>query len=104
MVDGRPAGWQMALTVVLGLYPTVMLLNILVGPYLSPLGLALSMLIGNLLSVSILQWGLMPLMEAALRRWHHADPEKERATLVGGLLLILVLLAAMVLLFRRVTG
>ena len=40
------------MTVLLGLYPTVMLLALLVGRYLSPLGMALSMLIANTLSVA----------------------------------------------------
>jgi antibiotic biosynthesis monooxygenase (ABM) superfamily enzyme len=104
LVDGSPASWQMALTVVLGLYPTVMLLNLVVGSYLSRVGLAVSMLIGNALSVSILQWGVMPLLERGLRPWLHADLKNQRAVLIGGSVGIIVLLAATVLLFRQVTG
>jgi uncharacterized protein len=104
LVGAAPASWQVALTVVLGLYPTVMLLNIFLGPYLSPLGLARSMLISNALSVSILQWGVSPLLEIALRPWLHGNNAKGWASPIGGLTLILVLLAAMVVLFRQVTG
>jgi hypothetical protein len=50
-----PAPWKVALTVLLGLYPTVMLLTLFVGPHTSRLGLALSMLVGNALSVALLQ-------------------------------------------------
>jgi antibiotic biosynthesis monooxygenase (ABM) superfamily enzyme len=104
MVEGGPAPWQMALTVVLGLYPTVMLLNIFIGQHLSPLGLAASMLVGNLLSVSILQWVVMPPLQRALRPWFQADGPKKTATLIVGAAIIAALLMGMVVLFRRVTG
>ena len=74
-----PASWKMVLTVVLGLFPTVMVLTILVGPYTLPLGLAISMLIGNFLSVSILQWVVMPPLNKTLAPWLHADQPASRA-------------------------
>ena len=40
-----PPKWKMALTILLTLYPTVMLLAIFVGPHINPLGLAVSMLV-----------------------------------------------------------
>jgi antibiotic biosynthesis monooxygenase (ABM) superfamily enzyme len=94
----------MVLTVLLGLYPTVMLLNIVVVPYTSPLGLAMSMLIGNALSAAILQWAVMPLLNALLGRWLQATADKDKGLSIGGLLLILVLLAILAALFRQVTG
>src|SRR6516225_2127440 len=55
-VDGSsvplPPKWKMALTILFTLYPTVMLLAIFVGPHVNPLGLAASMLVSNVLSVS----------------------------------------------------
>lgn len=101
---GLPPGWKMALTVLLGLYPTVMLLNIFVAPFYGFLGLSLSMLIGNALSICILQWAVMPVLEAMLGRWWRADPAKGKALSLGGLFLILLALAALTLLFQRVTG
>jgi antibiotic biosynthesis monooxygenase (ABM) superfamily enzyme len=99
-----PAGWKMALTVLFGLYPTVMLLTIFVGPYTSPLGLAFSMLIGNALSVSILQWVVMPILTRPLGPWLEADPRRATALSLGGLVLILALLVVLAILFRQVTG
>jgi antibiotic biosynthesis monooxygenase (ABM) superfamily enzyme len=100
-----PPGWKMALTVLLGLYPTVMLLTLAFpGPHLSGLGPSLAMLIGNALSVSLLQWALMPALTALLGRWLGADPKQNRAVWVIGLALILLLLGGMTVLFRQVWG
>jgi len=96
--------WKMALTVLLGLYPTVMVLTLFPGPYTEPLGLALAMLIGNALSVSILQWAVMPVLNSLLAPWLRANSEQRRAYSVGGLFLILFFLAGFALLFRQVTG
>jgi antibiotic biosynthesis monooxygenase (ABM) superfamily enzyme len=101
---GLPPSWKMALAVLLALYPTVMVLTIFVSPVLSPLGFAVSMLIGNALSVALLQWALMPVVEAVLRPWLRAKADQGMALSVGGLLLILFLLAGMAVLFRQVTG
>jgi antibiotic biosynthesis monooxygenase (ABM) superfamily enzyme len=103
--DGAPpAAWKMALTVLLGLYPTVMLLTLFPGPFLTPLGLAVSMLVGNALSVSILQWAVMPVLSALLAPWLKARTEGKRAFSLGGACLILLVLAGLAGLFRRVTG
>lgn len=108
MLDAPPAGplpaWKMMLTVLLGLYPTVMLLNILVAPHYSFLGLAAAMLIGNALSVAILQWAVMPVLQALLGPWLRADSVQEQGRTIGGLLLILLALATLTWLFQRVTG
>jgi antibiotic biosynthesis monooxygenase (ABM) superfamily enzyme len=101
---GLPPSWKMALTVLLGLYPTVMLLGIFVGPYTSAYGLALSMLIGNALSISTLQWAVMPVLNTLLGPWLHAKPDGGKALSIGGLALILLLLGALAFLFHRVTG
>ncbi|QEH39031.1 hypothetical protein OJF2_76430 [Aquisphaera giovannonii] len=98
--ESEPASWKMALTVLLALYPTVMLLTILVGPLTSPLGLAGSMLIGNALSVSILQWVVMPRLTAGLAPWLRGGRTSWRVAP----LLIVVTLAVLTALFRRVAG
>ena len=103
--QAAPAGWKMVLTVVLALFPTVMLLSIFVGPVIEPLGFSVSMLIGNVLSVSILQWGVMPVLTRLLTPWLNADPRRHRTTvMLGGTVLILALLAMLTILFRQAKG
>ncbi len=100
-----PAGWKMALSVLLGLYPTVMLLSIFVGPHLSCLGFAVTMLISNALSVSILQWFVMPVLTKILKPWLSTPTTKSqfRITLLGSLA-IAATLTAMAILFRFFRG
>jgi uncharacterized protein len=99
-----PPPWKIALSVLLALYPTVMVLAICVGPYLNSLGLAVSMLISNALSVSILQWAVTPALNPMLRPWLRANEEDQRAFSLFGLVAILLLLGGMAILFRLVTG
>lgn len=98
-----PPSWKIALSVLLALYPTVMVLAIVVGPSLTPLGLALSMLISNALSVSILQWGVTPALRPLLRPWLSANEPGQRVLSVGGVIVILLLLVGMAILFRLVS-
>jgi antibiotic biosynthesis monooxygenase (ABM) superfamily enzyme len=95
-----PPSWKMALTVLLGLYPTVMLLALFPGPYLNPLGFALAMLISNALSISLLEWAVMPVLTTVLDRWLKANEAKQRPVSIGGLLVIICLLGSLVILFR----
>jgi antibiotic biosynthesis monooxygenase (ABM) superfamily enzyme len=99
-----PASWKIALTVLLGLYPTVMLLGFAIGPSLAPLGKAGSMLVGNLLSVTILQWAVMPVLQRVLRPWLNPGAESGRAREAAWLSLILIVLAVQVTVFRRIGG
>jgi antibiotic biosynthesis monooxygenase (ABM) superfamily enzyme len=101
-----PPGWKMALTVLLALFPTVMLLTIVVGPYTSPLGLAVSMLIGNALSISILQWAVMPVLTRLLGPWLHANANGSRKDVKGFAVtgLVVLVLASLATLFRQITG
>ena len=98
-----PPGWKLALVVLLGLYPTVMLLTMFVGPYTTALGLAGSMLVGNALSVGLLQWAVMPALTAVWGRWLTAGTGRTGVT-VGGAVLLVALLAAMTLTFHLLTG
>jgi antibiotic biosynthesis monooxygenase (ABM) superfamily enzyme len=100
----KPPSWKIALSVLLTLYPTVMLLAILVGSYLAPLGLAVSMLISNILSIAILEWVVTPPVNRLLATWLGANgTDTRRATFVG-LVLILTSITVMTALFKLVTG
>ncbi|MHC1788691.1 antibiotic biosynthesis monooxygenase [Solidesulfovibrio sp.] len=99
-----PPGWKMVLVVLLGLYPTVMLLTLFPGPYTQPLGLAVAMLIGNALSVCALQWGVMPLVTRLAAPWLAANSDSARGLSMAGTLVIAGLLAVLTLLFRQITG
>ena len=101
---GAPPPWKMALVVVLGLYPTVMLLTLFPGPYLRPLGLAVSMLIGNALSVSILQWVVMPALNILSAPWLAAQGESKRTLNRAGVAVIVGILIGLAAFFRTITG
>ncbi|MCE9552562.1 MAG: antibiotic biosynthesis monooxygenase [Planctomycetes bacterium] len=95
-----PPSWKMALVVLLALYPTVMLLSLLVVPWLSVLGFAFAMFISNALSVSILQWGIMPRLTKRLNRWLTLPFNASRKLNIGVALAIIVLLGCLVGLFQ----
>ena len=99
-----PPNWKMALTILFTLYPTVMLLSIFVGPLTNPLGLAASILISNILSVSLLQWVVQPALDPVLGPWLRANEPSQRAYSLGGLAVLLLLLVGMALMFHRVAG
>ncbi|MFE2086516.1 antibiotic biosynthesis monooxygenase [Streptomyces sp. NPDC059460] len=69
--DNAPSNWKQAMTVLLALYPTVMVLNLTEGRWLDKLGVPgyIGLFIGNMLSVSALTWLLMPLVNKALAFW-----------------------------------
>jgi antibiotic biosynthesis monooxygenase (ABM) superfamily enzyme len=64
-----PPPWKQALTVLLALYPTVMTLNLITGPLMRNVSLPVNMLIGNVLSVALLTWIIMPWVTRWLNFW-----------------------------------
>jgi antibiotic biosynthesis monooxygenase (ABM) superfamily enzyme len=99
-----PPSWKIAMAVLLGLYPIVMLLYVLIGPYLNPLGMAAGMLVSNTISVAIGQWVTMPLLTNVLGAWFNANTSDKRVFSIGGLVLMWGFLAGLMVLFRFVTG
>jgi antibiotic biosynthesis monooxygenase (ABM) superfamily enzyme len=102
--EGKPPpSWKIAMAVLLGLYPVVMLLFVFIGPFLNPLGVAAGMLISNTISVAIGQWITMPFLTNALRRWFDANAPDNRLFSIGVLIMMWIFLGSLVVLFRVVT-
>ena len=98
--DGTPIpSWKSFLLVLLGLYPVVMLLTLVVSPRTVDLGTAFAMLIGNVISVAILEWAVMPLLNRALAPWLAAHGRDGRLVSVGGAILIIAAVLAMAVMF-----
>jgi hypothetical protein len=62
------------------------------------------MLIGNALSISILQWCVMPVLTKVLGPWLNATDPRQKAVSFGGPFLIALLLTAFVVIFRQFKG
>lgn len=93
-----PPRWKQALTVLAPLYPTVMLVSILVLPHLAFLPPAVRTLAGTSLCVAILTWFAMPLANRILQPWLRGSgtPAQQAATLLGVLLALAGAAAAFV--------
>lgn len=65
----EPPSWKTALSVLVGLYPTVVLLTLAISALWKGAPLWSSLLVGNILSVSLLTWVVMPIVTRALRFW-----------------------------------
>lgn len=71
-----PAQWKTALSVLVGLYPTVVLLTLGISEIWEDGKLWETLLLGNILSVSLLTWVVMPIVTGALRFWLAPDPRQ----------------------------
>ncbi len=97
-VEGRkpPAAWKQSLLVLLTLYPTVMITNVPLHPLTRGLDPATSMLIGNIVTVSITGFLLIPLANRWFSPWLRA-PVSARARVLAPLVITLLLLASLLL-------
>jgi hypothetical protein len=103
--DGTPVPhWKSFLLVLVGLYPVVMLLTLIVSPRIVDLGMAFAMLVSNVLSVATLEWIVMPLLNRALAPWLRAHGRDGRLVSVVGAALIVGALLLMALIFRAVSS
>jgi antibiotic biosynthesis monooxygenase (ABM) superfamily enzyme len=66
---GGPAHWKTAISVLIGLYPTVVLLTLCISHIWKSAALWESILLGNIVSVALLTWVVMPVITRALGFW-----------------------------------
>ncbi|MFC3573379.1 antibiotic biosynthesis monooxygenase [Streptomyces yaanensis] len=103
---GVPPNWKQAMSVLLALYPTVMVLNLTAGRALTDAGVPgyLGLFISNVLSVAILTWFMMPLVvNRALAFWLAPDRPRSRRVDMAGAAVVAVCYAALVALFGLTT-
>lgn len=96
---GGPAQWKTALSVLVGLYPTVVLLTLAISEAWKGAELWAGLLVGNIASVSLLTWVVMPVVTRALRFWLVAGGGRSsvRVDVIGALVSVAFLtLAALV--------
>ena len=68
-VLAQPRRWKMLVVTLLALYPTSLLLTVLIGPALAHLPLALRALLQAVLVVSLMTYLIMPVATRGFRRW-----------------------------------
>jgi len=98
-----PPEWKQAMTVLLVLYPTVVLLSRYLSPWLAGLPFAASMFVSNLVSVSILTWLLMPVVVRAFNFWLSPPPVRRVQFEILGLLAVLAGYAVAIIIFTRLS-
>lgn len=99
----RPTpNWKQAMTVLLALYPIVMLTTLYLSPALSDASVPfiVAIFIGNILSVSALTWVFMPLLARALERW--LRPMVRPAISIWGTAFVIAVYGVTILIFAFV--
>ncbi len=94
-----PPGWKQAMLVILVLYPIVMLEMIFLAPLSKYLDLTVHTFIGNVLSVSLVTFPLMPFAIRYLTWWLLPHKERQRQDTLKGILLMCALYLIEILIF-----
>ena len=85
-----PPVWKVNAIVLLVLYPVVLLTVVFLNPILAPLGVALTVFIGNVIGVAATGFWLVPWAAGKMDRWLSPDPANEpRDTRLGTLYVLL---------------
>ena len=100
--SGLPSDWKQAMIVLLMLYPTVMILGLVLSPRLTALPFAVSMFIGNMASVALLTWLLMPPANRAFGFWLTPAGARGRLVELGGIGIILAGYALAIAIFLAI--
>ncbi|MGP3923171.1 antibiotic biosynthesis monooxygenase [Streptomyces sp. 8N616] len=103
--EGIPPNWKQAMTVVLALYPTVMVLNLTVGFELGKFGVPdfFGLFISNVCSVAILTWLLMPVVTRAFDRWLAPSGPRSLRFHMAGVAVVLLCYGLLLVLFGLTT-
>jgi uncharacterized protein len=96
--------WKVFLMVLVGLYPTVMLLTLVLAPHTQRFGLAVALLIANVASCAFLEWLGSPVIRFLIGPWLRARGKEGRVRNLVGTALIIGCLFAMAVLFYFITG
>lgn len=99
--DVRPPNWKQMLSVLVAIYPVVMLTMLYLDPRLNWLHmpLYLAVLRDNLLSCCLLTWLIMPRLTGSLSFWLQPRPKQPSWWEPAGTALVVALLAAWSLIF-----
>jgi uncharacterized protein len=95
--------WKVFLLVLVGLYPTVMVIALFLAPHTQRFGMAVSILLGNIASCVFLEWLGSPVIRLLLGPWLRARGKEGRRRNWIGTVWIVGALAAMALLFHFLT-
>jgi len=97
----RPPNWKQMLSVLIAIYPVVMLTMLFVDPRLASmhLPLPLAVLRGNLISCCLLTWLIMPRLTGALAFWLQPRKDQPNWWEPAGTALVLSILGLWTLLF-----
>lgn len=76
--DSQPPRYKTAVLVLLGLYPVVMLLSLVLDPLLAGVPWVLRVLASLAVSVALMVWVVLPVLTRWFSWWLHPDAEEER--------------------------
>lgn len=95
---GAPAKWKQLIAGIMALYPTVMVVNQLLGRFV-PLPLALSVLLTNAIAMALVMMVFLPQLSRVLRGWLLPAQQLRVSKTVGGAVVLLAVIGACLALF-----